>query len=215
MKKPLSYLWPLTKKYETKFNGELEVTWTNGRKVLDSNNANYSYGALQEVLDRGLAMLQADRAAPVLLLGLGGGSAISLLRKKFAYHGKITAVEFDPAIIEIAINEFAIEAHQPLELICADAIAYVSSTKERFGLVIIDLFLDLQVPEQFFSISFWKDIAGLLALNGRVLFNAGINSAHEEKINVLLQNETLEINFIKKEEVYGSNTLLLGRKYSN
>lgn len=199
--------------YESQYNGKLEVTWTNGRKVLDSSNANYSYGALQEVLDRGLVMIRADRAAPVLLLGLGGGSAISLLRKKFGYYGKITAVELDSAIIEIAINEFSIEAHQPLELICADAEAYVSSTNENFGLIIIDLFLDLQVPEQFFSTSFWKDIAGLLVSNGKVLFNAGINSAHEEQINDLLKNEALGIEFTKKEEVYGSNTLLFGKNF--
>lgn len=212
MKKSLSYLWPLTKNYDSKYNGKLEVTWTNGRKVLDSSNANYSYGALQEVLDRGLAMVQADRAAPVLLLGLGGGSAIPLLRKKYCYYGKIIAVELDSAVIDIAINEFGIEAHQPLELICADAEEYVNSTPEKFGLIIIDLFLDLQVPDQFFSISFWKDIAGLLEKDGKVLFNAGINSAHEEQIEHLLKNDNLDLNFQKREEVYGSNTLLLGEK---
>ena len=212
MKKPLSYLWPLTKKYDSKYSGKLEVTWTNGRKVLDSPNANYSYGALQEVLDLGLAMIRADRAAPVLLLGLGGGSAIPLLRNKYNYHGKITAVELDAAVIEIAKSEFGIETFQPLELICEDAEEYVKSSQVQFGLIIIDLFLDLQVPEQFFSPSFWQNISELLEPGGTVLFNAGVNSAHEEQINYLLKNDTLSINFRKKDGVYKSNTLLLGEK---
>ena len=212
MKKSLSYLWPLTKNYDSEFSGKLEVTWINGRKVLDSANANYSYGALQEVLDRGLAHTNADRAAPVLVLGLGGGSVIPLLRKKYNYYGKITAVEIDPAIIEIAINEFAIEAHQPLELVCADAETYVNSKEEKFGLVIIDLFLDLKVPAQFFSEEFWIDLSQLLLPNAKLIFNAGINSAHEEEISNLLKNDKLSIGFRKKEEVYGNNTLLLGSR---
>jgi spermidine synthase len=212
MKKSLSYLWPLSKKFESHYSGKLEVTWTNGRKVLDSANANYSYGALQEVLDRGLAEIHSDRAAPVLLLGLGGGSAISLLRNKYGYYGKITAVELDSAIIEIAINEFGIEAHQPLELVCADAEQYVQSATDKFGLIIIDLFIDLQVPEQFFSDDFWRNIESLLQPGGKVLFNGGVNSAHEEQIEYLLKNDSLGLDFRKKEEVYGSNTLLLGQR---
>lgn len=212
MKKSLSYLWPLTKTYDSNYSGKLEVTWINGRKVLDSSQANYSYGALQEVLDRGFAEVRADRAAPVLLLGLGGGSAIPLLREKYGYYGKITAIELDAAVIEIAKKEFDIEAHEPLELICIDAEKYVSSTREKYAFIIVDLFLDLEVPGQFFSNAFWKNISSLLAPNGKVLFNAGINSAHEEQIDYLLKSDTLEINFRKREEVYGSNTLLFGER---
>ncbi|MGI0105160.1 spermidine synthase [Salinimicrobium sp. WS361] len=212
MKKTFSYLWPLTKKYNSNYNGKLEVTWINGRKVLDSSNANYSYGALQEVLDHGFAEVRADRAAPVLLLGLGGGSAIPLLRNKYGYYGKITAVELDAAVIEIAKNEFNIEAHQPLELLCADAEAFVASSQQQFGFIIVDLFLDLKVPAQFFTDAFWKNVAALLSADGKVLFNAGINEAHQEQIDYLLKNDTLGIHFQKKENVYGSNTLLLGER---
>ena len=212
MKKSLSYLWPLTKTYDSQYSGKLEVTWINGRKVLDSSHANYSYGPLQEVLDRGLAEISAERSSPVLLLGLGGGSVIPLLRKKYSYYGKITAVEFDASIIEIAKTEFSIEDHQPLELICADAESYVESASTRFGLIIIDLFLDLEVPDQFFSATFWKNISGLLKPEGKVLFNAGVNFAHEAQLEYLLKNDTFEIDFRRKEEVYGSNTLVFGEK---
>ena len=51
MKKAFSYLWPLTKKVNSEFSGELEVTWLNGKKILDTKNANYSYGALHQILD--------------------------------------------------------------------------------------------------------------------------------------------------------------------
>ncbi len=212
MKKSLSYLWPLTKKLESKYSGSLEVTWVNGRKVLDSPNANYSFGALQEVLDLGIAEVRADRGAPVLLLGLGGGSAIHLLRKKYHYYGKITAVEIDPAVIDVAYREFELGEHEPLEIICIDALEFVKNSSEEFGLIIIDLFLDLDVPVQFFTVDFWEDISALLSAEGKLLFNAGINSANEEEIDFLLKYERLGIKFRKKEDVYGSNTLLLGEK---
>ncbi|MCY2688590.1 spermidine synthase [Salinimicrobium sp. TH3] len=212
MKKSLSYLWPLTKKLESEYSGSLEVTWINGRKVLDSLNANYSFGALQEVLDLGIAEVRADRDAPVLLLGLGGGSAIHLLRKKYHYYGKITAVEIDPAVIDIAYREFQLGEHEPLEIICTDALEFVKNSSKEFGLIIIDLFLDLDVPVQFFTADFWSDISALLSAEGKLLFNAGINSANEQEIDTLLKNECLGIEFRKKEDVYGSNTLLLGEK---
>ena len=185
----------------------------NGRKVLDSKNANYSYGALHEVMDAGLARVRADRSLPVLVLGLGGGSVIELLRKKYGYYGRITAVELDASIIDIAKNEFGIEQNQPLEIICNDAEAYVKSATEKFGLVIIDLFLDLEVPRQFFSEDFWINVSRLLEKNAKVLFNAGVNSAHEEQISHLLKNDKLGINFEKEEKVHGINTLLFGERH--
>ena len=44
MKKILSYLWPQTTKFPSDHNGNLEVTLYNGKKMLDSKNANYSFG---------------------------------------------------------------------------------------------------------------------------------------------------------------------------
>lgn len=208
----MSYLWPLTKKVESHYSGNLEITWINGRKVLDSPNANYSYGALHEVLDRGLSQVKAERDKPVLILGLGGGSAVQLLRKKYNYYGKITAVEIDPAVIEIAQSEFELHEHEPLEILCEDALRFVAESSEKFGLIIIDLFLDLNVPLQFFTADFWNNISRLLANDGKLLFNAGINSAHEQEINGLLKNGDVGINFSKRENVYGSNTLLLGER---
>lgn len=212
MKKAFSYLWPLTKKIESKHSGTLEVTWLNGRKVLDSKNANYSYGALERVLDYGLTHTKADRSAEVLVLGLGGGSVLSLLRKKFKYYGRITAVEIDPEVIRIAEDEFGIRDHEPLELHCQDALEYVRQASAQFGLIIIDIFIDVRVPLQFYSTEFWQHMPRLLNRHGKVLFNAGINSANLQETDQLLKNMHTEWNFRKLENVHGTNTLLLGTK---
>lgn len=211
MKKAFSYIWPLTKKFPSKYSGALEVTWLNGKKVLDSQNANYSYGSLEKVLDIGLTYCRAERSSAVLILGLGGGSILDLLRKKYNFFGKITAVEIDPAVIEIAVNQFGIGQHSPLEIICEDAFEFVKHLPLKYGLVIIDIFIDVEVPFQFFTSEFIENISQLLEPGGEVLFNTGINQAHEAETDQIMRTETT-IKFRKLEQVNGTNTLLIGIK---
>ena len=212
LKKAFSYLWPLTKKIKSDFSGELEVTWLNGKKVLDTKNANYSYGALHQILDLALQKTQADRGGHTLVLGLGGGSVLQLLRKKFNFYGKITAVELDSKVIEIAKKEFNIQQYQPLEVICVDAEKFVKQNDQKFDTVIVDLFIDIYVPEQFYQVEFWRDLARLLQPKATVIFNAGIGENQQVKINQLQQKIKSTILFEKIENVKGTNTLLLGNK---
>ena len=114
MKNNHNDVWLFRKQIRSKYNGILEIIRVGEKKLLNSRRANYSYGALEQVLDVGLGQVKADRAAPVLVLGMGGGSVLNLLRKKYSYYGKITAVERDPVVIEIAQKEFNIAQHEPL-----------------------------------------------------------------------------------------------------
>ena len=212
MKRTLSYLWPFTKKINSEFSGELEVTWLNGKKILDTKNANYSYGALHQILDVALQKTNANRGGHTLVLGLGGGSILQLLRKKYNFYGKITAVELDSKIIEIAKQEFKIQQYQPLEVICEDAEKFVQQHDKKFDTVIVDLFIDVKVPEQFFKIQFWQNLAKLLQPEATVIFNAGIGEHHQLEIETLQQATKQMISFQKTTHVKGTNTLLLGKK---
>ncbi|MDR6301559.1 spermidine synthase [Mesonia maritima] len=212
MKKAFSYLWPLTKKVSSEFSGELEVTWLNGKKILDTKNANYSYGALHQILDVALQKTNADRGGHTLVLGLGGGSILQLLRKKYNFYGKITAVELDSKIIEIAKKEFNIQQYEPLEVIGKDAEKFVQQNHTKYETVIVDLFIDVKVPEQFFKIEFWQNLANLLQPEATVIFNAGIGENHQKEIETLQQQTNQLISFEKISHVKGTNTLLLGKK---
>jgi hypothetical protein len=77
MKKLFSYLWPSTRRFSSEINGILEVTYINGKKVLDTKNANYSYGSLQKILEIGLTKVDLNKVDNLLLLGMGGGSMIT------------------------------------------------------------------------------------------------------------------------------------------
>jgi len=215
LKKILSYLWPITRRYSSKINGLLEVTYIDGKKVLDSKNANYSYGQLQKVLEFGVEKIDLNGIKNILLLGMGGGSIVRSLREKFKYTGLIIAVEIDPKVIEIAKEEFGIVEYPNQSIVQEDAFIYVKNSNEAFQLIIIDLFIDSEVPTIFFEQEFCRNVADCIDLNGFLIFNLGMglkeNSGIIRKIMSYFGEEfELNIHF----QVHGLNELLIAKKIS-
>ena len=213
MKKFLSYIWPTTRRFSSEINGTLEVTYINGKKVLDTQNANYSYGSLQKILEFGLTKVELKSVENILILGMGGGSIIHSLRNTFQYTKNIVAVEIDPEIIRLAKQEFGITSSENLQIIEGDAFEFVKTSKEKFRLIIIDLFIDLSVPPIFYGKEFCENVSKLLAKNGSIIFNAGVNIEKESGITEkILANFGSDFQFRIHQKVNGNNTLLIGNK---
>lgn len=212
MKRFLSYIWPTTKRIESAVNGTLEVTWINGKKVVDTKNANYSYGSLQRILKFGLSKTNVSSASNILILGLGAGSVVQTLREDFIFEGEITAIEYDEVMIAVAENEFNIISDDSLEIILGDAFLYVNQTNNEFEIVIIDLFIDKDVQEACYSIGFWKSITTIVKTGGNVIFNAGFNNTEVAKLDKIIEAFKLDFNFQKFEKVENSSTLIVGEK---
>jgi len=211
MKRIFSYIYPITKKINSDHSGVLELTLVNGRKVLDSKNANYSFGSLQRILETGLHEIDLTNSSSILLLGLGGGSVIKSLRNKFSYTGVIDAVEIDSTVIEIAKNEFDIQKSEKLDIYYEDAFKYVKKCSSFYDLIIVDLFIDDKVPLKFYSKEFFENLLTLLREKGTILFNVGINETGEDNLKNLLDYfsiiPNLNINTLKNIEK--TNTLLI------
>ncbi|MCB0452432.1 MAG: fused MFS/spermidine synthase [Aequorivita sp.] len=213
MKKFFSYIWPTTRRFPSKINGTLEVTYVNGKKVLDTENANYSYGSLQKILEFGLTKVDLKSVENLLLLGMGGGSVIYSLRNTFEYTKNIVAVEIDPEVIKLAKEEFGITTSKKLQIIEGDAFQFVKNSTEKFQLIIIDLFIDITVPPVFYEKDFCKNITNVLQNEGSFIFNVGINLEKNSKTL-----ETLTSHFGKGfdlqilQKVNGTNTLIIGQK---
>lgn len=212
MKKILSYIYPVTKTVQSECSGPLEITWYNGRKHLNTKNANYSYGSLQRILKYGLNHLSLTHVESILLLGLGGGSVIQTLREDFNFDKHITAVDIDPIIIQVAKDEFGLENSKHLSIICADALDYVSKSSAHFDLIIVDLFIDIQVPEMFLNLRFWQDLIQLKSARGSVLFNAAIESSVDPQLKTIidfLKTHTYQVEV--HENVHQTNTIILAK----
>lgn len=212
MRKILSFLFPVTRRIKTPRNGVLEVTWSGGRKYLDSENANYSYGSLQRILEIGIRKIPVQQDWNVLLLGMGGGSIIRPLIDEFGVHGKITAIDFDPVVIDIANSEFGISESSALKIINADASAFVNDSKEQFNLIIIDLFIDYIVPDTFYKGEFWSSLTKLVANGGWFLFNAGVRLKPDSLPSELLSQLNRDFEVSIHNNVEGTNTLIIGNK---
>ncbi len=213
MKKLISYFWPSTKRFSSEINGTLEVTFIDGKKVLDTLNANYSYGSLQKILEVGLNIIDLSSVKNVLLLGLGGGSIIKSLREKYNYQNNIVAVEIDPQVVKLAKTEFGIIPSKYLQIIQGDAFEYVKNSEEKFQLIIIDLFIDINVPPIFYGKEFCTNTARLIANEGSIIFNAGINLNLQTKdFETVSSNFGNDFNFKIHRKVNGTNTLLIGVK---
>lgn len=173
--KYLSYFLPINLiKRKSSISNSLEVTWNNGELVLDSKNTNYSYGSLQRILKKGLKYIGYDRIRKfenILVLGVAGGSVIKTLVNEIKFKGKITGVEIDPEIVEIANTYFKLNQINNFELIIEDAFEFVLKTKAHFDLIIIDIFQDTTMPNFLFEDYFIQRINLLLNVNGFILFN--------------------------------------------
>jgi spermidine synthase len=212
-KKLISYIYPLTTKIQSKFSGKLELTVFNGRKVLDTKNTNYSYGSLQRVLKYSLDQLDMSHIKSALVLGLGGGSVIQTLREDKHFEGKITAVEIDPVIIDIAANEFNITDNENSNIVCDDAWNFVLTDPVKYDLIIVDLFIDNAIPDKFLETEFWKGVLNHLNKGGDVIFN----TLCHPKTDLTLLKEKLnrrKMSFEVHRYVEQSNKVLIAH-YNN
>ena len=209
MKKILSYIYPVTKKIHSEFSGDLELTWYNGKKHLNTKNANYSYGSLQRILKIGLEKIDLTDTKKILILGMGGGSVIKTLQEDFKYQNNITAVDIDPVIIKVAKEEFDIVEHKNLIIICEDAQLFMQLNSQKFDLIIIDLYIDTKVPSPFLEIPFWQNIANA---SSTILCNASLEE-QDKKLNTIIRFlKRNQYKTEKYEKVNNTNTLLVANK---
>jgi spermidine synthase len=218
IKKIFSYLIPI-KIYETKssLSKSIEVTWANGELVLDSENANYSYGSLQRILRLGLKNIGFEKIVSmkhILVLGVAGGSVIKTLVDEIKYNGKITGVEIDPEIIKIANTYFKLDEVKNLEIVIDDAFEFVLKTKTKYDLIIIDIFQDTTMPNFLFETFFINRICFLLKSHGFILFNTMLlnesqNIRNKKYVSEFFKSE-FRIKTIPRLEVH--NELILIEK---
>lgn len=209
-----SYFWSLTRKIDTDYNGLLFLTLFKGRKILNSEHANYSFGALQQILEVGLSKINFENINSILVLGLGGGSVVFSLREKFKYEGKIVAVELDQKLIDIARDEFSIVSTNNLTIHNNDAFEFIKKCKNPFDLIIVDLFIDNVVPEKFYSEEFCQNLSNAVSQKGSILYNLGIHQMDQEKRNSVIHffKNREEYKTSQNEKVGGTNFLLIAEK---
>lgn len=192
----------IIEKSHSKFNPCLEVSYVNGKLVLNTRNSNYSFGSLHRVFQKVFKKIniQDHEIKDVLILGFGAGSVASILLEEYNIDCKITGVEIDPRIIKIANDHFALAKHPLVRIIKQDAVDFISENNDKYDLVVVDVYIDNDVPEDCETDSFIKNLGKIMSNNSILVFNKLVYDENVERSAYDL-HEKFE-SLLGKTEIY-------------
>lgn len=196
VKNIVSYIFPLRiEKCPGEVSPCLEVNLLNGKYMLDTPKVNYSYGGLHKIFDQTFYNfdLKEREIKSALILGFGAGSVASLLTEKYCAGCRITGIEIDHTVLHLARKYFNIKRFKNLELICDDGYNYVQTHNRKFDAIVVDIYIDEQVPKCFHEKRFLKQLDRLLEHNGVLFFNKVVNSSKQEEEYKVLKGNINEI----------------------
>ncbi len=212
----LSYFWEWP--IETISSDEhemLQVLLIQGQYQLVSPNAIYSYGDLYTNFLRAFKKLKMESwsGKNILVLGLGLGSIPLMLEKKFGRKFQYTIIEFDEAVIHLAQKYTLKHLQSPIEVIHADALAFIDQTSQKFDMICMDIFFDDTIPSQFESVEFLKNISELISANSYLLYNRlALNQADRNKSQAFFDGAFKQVFPEGQKMDVGRNWMLLNRQ---
>lgn len=176
MRRCCSYWRPqVLERRRTSHHPLLSVVEVRGTRRLDGRSVNHSRGGLADVLAGAFERIELGRVESLLMLGFGAGSAIELLRRRHALDPRVTAVEIDPEVVELAREWFGYAHDARIEFVVADAAAWVHETHEPYELVVVDAFIEDRVPTSMQTAEFASAVARCVAPGGWLLFNCMVD----------------------------------------
>lgn len=216
----LSFLFEIpVEKKSSSVNSFLEVSFHRGNYKLSTENAIYSFGTEYKVFADAFRKLNvySKKIKKVLSLGFGIGSIPIILNKnpqgfKNLEGLKITGVEIDAVIIDLAKKYLDKNILGKTTFVCEDAFEFVKSYNGVFDLITIDIFIDSEVPEKFEQIDFLENTKKLLAENGILFYNRLAMSKEQEKKSMDFFNNNFKNIFPKGELLRLNKNLLLVAK---
>jgi len=173
--KLLSYLVPINiAHYQSNENPYLELLLYRNQFQLATEDALYSDGT------RYLPFKKAFKKLPksfwkecnrVLILGVGLGSAVQILRQHYAPTAFCTLVDYDREILLLATRLLAEEQPGNLEFVAADAFQYVTTQQSLHEVICIDIFKNRVAPSECVEWPFLSATQKLLHPNGYWIMN--------------------------------------------
>ena len=154
-------------------NGTIVVQSTFAQTDVFVGGFHQSSGYIQKMWRKALKHIpRSATVKTVLMLGLGGGSAVRELQDRFRGCA-ITVVEWDPAMI--ALYHELHPKSAPIVILEGDATILIPSMAQKFDLVIVDLFKGNETPAQLGDHPMVQAIANVVAPNGFCLLNAFVS----------------------------------------
>lgn len=160
---------------QSPINGRLQIvqSFEWGNYVL-SGGLTQSGGVVVSVWKHTLTRIKKENfhVSNCLILGLGGGSVAGLMKKMWP-ESKVTGIEIDPLMVDLGIRYLGLCASD-VEIEITDALDFCAKkTKEgkKFDLILVDIYIQDEVPERFEDEDFVRTLTNLLEEGGTVVFN--------------------------------------------
>jgi len=178
-KKLLSYIQEVhIESTSSVFNPQLYVSIKNGRTMLSTDNAIYSYEDKYDNFGHALGKVNLRNNDRCLILGFGLGSIPYIVEKVYKKNLRYTGVELDEEVIYLASKYGINKLKSPIEIIQADAYQFVFNCTEKFDLIAMDVFESDYIPDKFETFEFLETLKRLLTNKGILLYN---RLAHYQK----------------------------------
>ena len=192
-KKWLSYFFEMhIESAPSELNPHLYVSLKNGRLQLCTANAIYSYEDLYDNFTKTFARFRKDFEVgnEILILGFGLGSVPIIMEKMFEKSFQFTGIEMDESVIYLA-NKYALpKINSPIQMINANAFAFAFQSAQKYDVIIMDVFIDDVIPDDFESTDYLEALKCLLKPNGILLYNRlALSDEDLEKTTVFFENE--------------------------
>jgi len=120
----------------------------------------------------------------VLILGAGGGTIATLLTQRCGPIA-ITAIEIDPAVIALAQIEFGVRHLTNVNLIAADAFAWIETCTAAYDLICVDMYVAGEIAHGILATPFLRQIERLLIPGGTATFNLFKTKRLQEQVHRL------------------------------
>ncbi len=157
-----------------------------------------SGGIAKKVWDSSLRKINKSEINKCLILGLGGGGMVKII-KKYWPQTKITGVEIDPIMVDLGKKYLGLK-ETGVKIVIEDAHRFIEREKEKYDLILVDIYVGDKIPGEFETEKFIKIIKKLLGKNGIIVFN---RLYYDEKRKEALKfGKRLEKEFSKVIPVY-------------
>lgn len=164
--------------------GNVITLWSGANKQTEIDANNPLCTRLEYSRNFFLSLAFQPDLESILVLGLGGGAIPSLLHS-ILEKAVIDVVEIDPEMPVIAKKYFYFSTSERLRLFINDAFFYIRDTDKNYDIVLMDAYIENQIPETIDSTAFFAEAARVLSPNG--IFVANLMTVHKEHFENVIE----------------------------
>ncbi len=137
--------------------------WQGGAQQSEADAEGVSLAEYNHAM---FGLMRQAGARRVLMIGLGGGTLATMLHRAGV---AVTAVEIDPAIVELARGYFAMPGE--IEIHIGDGAAFLKRDKRKFDAIVLDAYSGAEMPDHLITSAFFATVKAHLMPGGIVLIN--------------------------------------------